>query len=281
MEDVGDVDYYFSFIDEETMLVDAHYPIDARKFENSDFDEIFTKEAVTRLIYSNEFNVMIHNFYLVFQIADPAGFEITNFKIFIDGYDTEFVFRERLLNPFSVENLVNRENQFARLINRIDIISVIDWLKGLKDFWTEIALSKTGTSINYLRYFYEDNGPLNCLWLCMALEALLVTNQNFSKNQIYGKLRYFIDEEEIDSKTLQKLVENFYSFRSKIVHGKLNLYRPTMIYDASKEVNTLEDSMISNESFGYLALRVCLHTMIGNNIHDLDFEERIVYSLKL
>lgn len=280
MEEVGDVDYYFSFIDEETMLVDAHYPIDAKRFENFNFDEIFTKGAVTRVIYRDEFNVMIHNFYLVCQIADPAGFEITNVKIFIDGYDNKFVFRERLLNPFSVENLVNGENQFARLIKRIDVISVINWLKGLKDFWKEIALSKTGTSINYLRYFYEDNGPLNCLWSCMALEALLVTNQNFSKNQIYGKLRYFIDEEEIDSKTLQKLVENFYSFRSKIVHGKLNLYRPTTIYNASKEVNVLEDSIISNESFGYLALRICLHKMIGNNTHDLDFEERIVYTLK-
>jgi hypothetical protein len=280
MDEVGHVDYHFSFLDGETLILDAHYPVDAKRFENSDFDEVFTKEACTRVIYRDEFNVMIHNFYLAFQMADPAGFEITNVTILIDGYDKKFVFTKRLLNPFSVENLVDEESRFAGLINRIDINRVINWLKGLKDFWDEIAPSKIGISINYLRYFYEESGPLNCIWLCMALEALLVTNQNFSKNQIYGKLRYFISEEDIDSKTLQKLVDNFYSFRSKIVHGKLNLYRPTLIHNATKDVDLLEDLIMSNESFGYLALMVCLHYMIKNNTHNLDFEEEIIYKLK-
>ncbi|WP_213516970.1 HEPN domain-containing protein [Paenibacillus montaniterrae] len=280
MNEVGDIDYYFSFIDEKTMQIDAHYPIDAKRFENSVFDEVFTKEACTRVIYRDEFNVMIHNFYLACQISDPAGFEITNIKILVDGYDKKFVFTKSLLNPFSVGNLVDEKNPFSRLIDRIHVNSVIDWLKGQKDFWKEVAQSKTGISINYFRYFHEENGPMNCLWLCMALEALLVTNQNFSRNQIYGKLRYFIDEEEIDSKTLQKLVDNFYSFRSKIVHGKLNLYRPTMIHNATKEVDILEDSITSNESFGYLAVRICLYNMIKNNIHNLDFEEEIIYKLK-
>lgn len=280
MDEVGDIDYQFLFLDSETLVINAHYPINSKRFENCEFDENFTKEVCTRILYRDEFNVMIHNFYLIFQIADPAGFEITNVTILIDGYDKKFVFSNSLLTPFSVENIKNETNQYAKLFKTIEVTNVINWFKGLKEFWDEISVSRTGVSINYLKYFYEASGPLNSLWLCMALEALLVTNQNFSKNQIYGKLRYFISEEEVDSRTLKKLVENFYSFRSKIVHGKINLYRPTLIHNASKEVDLLDDSMFSNESFGYFALRLCLQYMIKNNIYSLDFEEEITYKLK-
>ncbi|MET3210669.1 UNVERIFIED_CONTAM: hypothetical protein ABIC26_003630 [Paenibacillus sp. PvR008] len=277
MNDVGEIEYFFKFTDQDILTVKAMFPVDCPRFEDEQFDEVFTKSAVTRLIFRSEFDVMIHNFFLAFQIADPAGFDIVHKTIYVDEKES-YAMGIHLHTPFAVEELYENE-VFENLLEPLNVEIVLDWLIKQKDFWGEIANSKTGTALNYLRYYFENKSPLGTLWLCMALESLLVENQNFSKNQIYGKM-FFLTEGKIDKDMLKGFVDRFYSFRSKIVHGKLNLYRPTLIHDADDEVNKLDDSINSNETFGVFSLFICLHFMINNGMHALNFEEQIVYKLK-
>ena len=132
--------------------------------------------------------------------------------------------------------------------------------------------------IYYLRYFHYDKSPLAYMWLAMALEAMLVTSDKFQKSQISGKLKVLFKEfyNEID---MNKFVEEFYQLRSKIVHGKQRLFRPTILHDALKTVEKLDGIFSKNGIFAYKAIIFCIQYMVNTDKDELKFKEEIRYYL--
>ncbi|MFJ8531675.1 hypothetical protein [Bacillus sp. NPDC094106] len=264
------------FVKDNFIIIKCNIPLNQSNLEEKDFDEIFTREIVETKLYEQEFRVRLHDIFISLQIAKPNCIDFTNISLYSNEREIPTLYYNSLFSPYALEDT---EEQFDNIYETLDFIVVWEWLKKQQEFWLEVPSTKIGRFLNYVRYIYYDSGVLSSLWLSMALESLLVENQSFSKSQMTGKL-YELLKEHFSREEIKKYVNRFYELRSKIAHGNLNLYRPTLIYDAIKEVANLDDKLILNNSFGISAVIFCLQYMIIHNLQTLEFEEDISYILK-
>lgn len=234
-----------------------------------------TRLYFEKLLYVEEFEVRLHDIFLALQIAAPAEVNFVKMDIFQDGELVKNKFHDQLVTP---EFALCGVEDYDSMINTVEFIKVWQWLRLVKDFWMETPNSKTGVLLNYFRYFYYDKPPLAILWLVMALEAILVTNQSFSKNQIVGKLSVLLNN-KLTQEKIKDLVEELYNLRSKIVHGKQRLFRPTMLNDGLSNVVELYCKIANNGAFAYAAVINCIHYMVLHNVQNLNFTEKLVYEL--
>jgi Apea-like HEPN len=263
-------------VKDESIIIKCNVPSNKSKLDETKFDEIFTREVVERKLYEQEFRVRLHDIFISLQIANPKCVEFKQISLFSNKRRIPTLYYNSLNTPPMLELL---EEPFNSLYKTLDFIVVWEWLKKQQEFWVEVPSTNFGRFLNYVRYIYYDSGILSPLWLSMALESLLVKNQSFAKFQMAGKL-YELLKDYFSREEIKKYVNRLYELRSKIAHGNLNLYRPTLIHDAMKEVEHLDNNLISNNSFGIFSVIFCLQFMITNNLNKLEFEEDISYTVK-
>ncbi|ERI05688.1 HEPN domain-containing protein [Aneurinibacillus aneurinilyticus] len=275
----------FEYIDDQECSIkctnEGHIKIDVeillgKSCLEGDFTPPFTRENVEYLIFREEFYARIYDINFAMQIANPGKVAFNEVLILQDGKPCEYLKVNPMTPPYVVEYTFDEEiNPKVDWIETFDWLVVWDWLREIPDFWREVAQSNIGRVFNYLRYFYNESSPLGIVWLSMSLESLLVTNQSFSKNQLAGKLTLLLHD-IFDKKYIVSNVEDFYKLRSKIVHGKQNLSRPSQIHYTS-ETESIDDKFLKIGSFGYLSLLYCLQFMINEGINELNIIEEIIY----
>lgn len=276
MELIEKQDFKF-LVKENSLLIKCDIPINKSKLKGNDFDEIFNQEKVETFIFEQEFKVRIHDIFIALQIANPGCVEFKNISLYTNKRVRPTVYYDSLHTPNMVESL---EGPFDTLLRILDFTLVWEWFNKQKEFWVEVPSTNLGRYLSFVRYIYYDSGMLSPLWLSMALEALLVENQSFAKSQMTGKL-YELLKKHFSIEEIREYVSKFYKLRSKIAHGNLNLYRPTLIHDATKEVAELDNNLILNSSFGMFSVIYCLQYMVMKNLKELKFEENISYTVKL
>ncbi len=276
MEIIENQEFVF-VVKEKSIIIKCDIPLNQSNLDDKEFDETFTREAVESLFYRNEFKVRIHDIFICLQIAKPNCVNFNEISLYINKRKVPTLFYNNLHTPFDLEMY---EEPFRRMYETLDFIVVWEWLKKQQEFWMEVPQTNFGRFLNYVRYIYYDSGVLAPLWLSMALESLLVENQSFAKSQMAGKL-YELFKGNFSIEEIKVYVNKFYKLRSKIAHGNLRLYRPTLIHDALKEVEDIDNELISNNSFGIFSVIYCLQFMIMNNLNRLEFKEEIIYTIKV
>ncbi|WP_406543155.1 hypothetical protein [Clostridium ljungdahlii] len=190
-------------------------------------------------ILLQEFEVRINDLFLALQISQPARIDFLKIMLFLDDIESKPLYYEKLLSPSLAYISLDYGNFNRDIIDMIDFFKVWKWLLEQNDFWNEVPESTIGIFLNYFRYFHYDSSPLSLMWIAMALESILVSNDRFSQSQIKGKLKLLLKECYDESK-INKFVDGFYQLRSKIAHGKQKLFRPTLIHDALDSVEKLD-----------------------------------------
>lgn len=262
----------------EYINIEAEIDLEENIITKEDLQFFETREVMEQTykrILCDEFEIRINDIFLALQISQSGRFDFLKIRLFIDDVEKEALYYNKILTPAITENSRIYGN---KTIKTIEFSKVWKWLTEQNDFWNEVPDDKIGIFLNYFRYFNYDKSPLAIVWISMALESILVTNEKFSKSQLNGKLKIILDgyytEEEID-----KNVSCFYKFRSKIVHGKQRLFRPTIVHDALDSVVKIDEELFKSGEFGYIAVILCLHLMIDKNSNDLKFTEKIIYTL--
>lgn len=264
-------------VKDKSIIVECNIPLNKSKLDDKEFDETFTREVVEPLLYRDEFRVRIHDIFICLQIAKPNCVNFKEISLYSNKREIPMSFYNSLHAPFVLEIY---EEPFYRMYKTLDFTVVWEWLKKRQEFWVEVPRTNFGRFLNYVRYIYYDFGVLSPLWLSMALESLLVENQSFAKSQMTGKL-YELLKSNFSREEIKAYVSKFYKLRSKIAHGNLNLYRPTLIHNATKEVEDIDNELISNNSFGIFSVIYCLQFMIENNLEHFEFKEDIIYTIKI
>lgn len=250
-------------------------------YNENDLDFFGYSETIInthKRIRLHEFEVRINDLFIALQISQPGRIDFLSITLFLDDIMHKPIYYKKVLSPSLTYLSLDYGNFNKMIIDNIEFRRVWKWLINQKDFWNETPDSKTGIFLNYFRYYHYDSSPLAYMWLAMALESILVTNEKFSKVQISGKLKvlfkHYYKTSEID-----KFVGEFYKLRSKIAHGKQRLFRPTLLHDALDSVNEIEKTFYKNGVFAYSSIIYCIQLMIKTNRNNLEFQEEIIYTL--
>ncbi|WP_252254340.1 HEPN domain-containing protein [Clostridium sp. ZBS12] len=258
--------------------IEAEIDLEENRITKEDLQFFKTREVMEQTykrILCDEFEIRINDIFLALQISQPGRFDFLKIRLFVDNIEKETSYYNKILTSAITENIRIYSN---KTIKTVEFNKVWKWLTEQKDFWNEVPDDKVGIFLNYFRYFNYDKSPLAIIWISMALESILVTNEKFSKSQLNGKLKIILDRYYTDDE-VDKNVNYFYKFRSKIVHGKQRLFRPTILHDALDSVAKIDEELSKSGEFGYIAMILCLHLMIEKNSNDLKFNEKIIYTL--
>lgn len=138
--------------------------------------------------------------------------------------------------------------------------------------------SKIGKAFNYISYVFTHDLVLNIIWIVMALESLLVENQAYSKISYMVKWLLYISI-MIYNLSSKKQFDEFYKFRSRIVHGKQSFCRSNC-YFSWDDVDLIDNKIMKFGRMVYEMLLLCMRYFIENNKYELCFDEIIEYRLK-
>ncbi|HBJ1650197.1 TPA: hypothetical protein LA460_002386 [Clostridium botulinum] len=259
-----------------SIIIEAEVFYEEPKCGDEDLKFFKTKENMLNfykklLLY--EFEVRINDLFIALQIAQPARIDFLKIRLFQDEIESKPLYYEKLITPALASITIESNNR----VHTVDFLEVWNWLIKQNDFWCEVPEDKIGIFLNYFRYFHYDSSPLAFMWISMALESILVTN-NFQKSQLKGKLKVILKEQYSEAE-IDRFVNSFYDLRSKIAHGKQRLFRPTLLHDALSTVGKVDKVFWENGEFGYVALISCIHMMIRTNRSNLEFKESIIYTL--
>lgn len=273
----------FTFsVDSSTLIIETVIPDYIVEVDMSDLSEEqlreFSTEQFEKDLIKAEFEIRINDIFLALQIAQPARYNFGNIKIYQDDKTINISYNDKLCANYIAECTIFLRKYEKDIIKGISFNDVWDWLLEIKDFWDEVPNSKIGIYLNYYKYFCSDTGPLSINCLEMSIECLLAPKTDFIKNQIKGRLKVLL-KDFYDENYINKAVDNFYKLRSKINHGKQKLNRPTILADAMPEVINIDNVFVENGSFLYSVVMYCLQYMIITNRYNLNFDEKLVYTL--
>ncbi|NNU76554.1 HEPN domain-containing protein [Clostridium estertheticum] len=269
---------------ENVLILKQIFSLSNNTIEDFNFNDIFNRESVNYAIMPQEFEVRLFDLFLAIQISRPGEMDFKNVKIHKntindENYKNVGPYYKGLNNPSftTLEFLDDKDKQ--KYYHQFDFEQVWCWLNNFDEFQTEVPKTKLGKALNYIRYMFIQDSIMNIIWIIMALESLLVENQTFNRNQLYGKintLHKYFDIEPFSKKEIKDL----YEFRSKIVHGNQMIYRPTLQYNALNDVEVIDNKI---EKYGRMAhemFLLCIRYLIENNKYELSFDEIIEYKLK-
>lgn len=257
------------FLNQKISLVDSNI---------EDIEGFADKVSIGYAIIPQEFVIRIFDLFMAIQLSNPGMIDFYSIKAKKEGDGSSIGLLNKLNNPvYTSLEYLTRQDQMA-FYHTIEIDNVWKWLKGFDDFWVEVPKTQLGKALNYFRYIFYEDSPLNIVWLFMAVECLLVENSNFAKSQIKGKSLALLNHYGLEPFS-RKDVDDFYKFRCNIVHGKQKFYRPTVQNDALDEVTLIDENIFRYGRMAHQILLVCFRYLIENNKYNLDFEERIEYSL--
>lgn len=277
-------DYYdtpFKFnisMDENTLFFNQTISLTNSNIEN--IEGVLDKVSIGYIFIPQEFAMRIFDLFMAIQLSNPGAIDFHSVKVRKEGSDQSVYSSNKLNNPVytSLEYLENNDQR--SFYHTIEIDRVWEWLKKFSDFWVEVPKTKLGRTLNYLRYIFYEDSPLNIVWLFMATECLLVEGDKFQKNQIMGKSLALCNHYGL-TPFPKKEVNAFYGFRSNIVHGGQRFYRPTLQNDATDEVTSIDEKNFRYGRMAHQILLVSLRYLIENNKYDLNFEEIVEYRLKM
>ena len=165
----------------------------------------------------------------------------------------------------------NLEIQWPTL-HRINILDFYLWIKKIDGFDYGVAKSKLGIAYAAFSNLMRDGGSRGPLiWSLMALEALYCKGSVGLRQQLTEKTEVFLGKRNAYKKNFGAM----YDYRSRFLHGDINLVFNHHIYDASPENEKFEDEFYEAEAMALSTLIATLQKMYLDNVYDLKFSYKL------
>jgi len=217
---------------------------------------------------SYEFQDQVFQFIVLSQIAKPGtiksrrGDVCLNERVLRSFYSTISIHRESLDDVKSLKwpNYMN-----------LKIIDVWNWFNE-NDFSSQrFSKSKTEIALNaFSKLFGSDlsNISIDLIWSLIGIEALYCSGKEGLSEQIFKKTQVFLGE-ILDFK---KRLKQMYDFRSRLIHGDLNI-PPNHYYDDGDEENVkFEEDLYGSTILAVAVLTATLQKMVHEKRNCLNFK---------
>lgn len=182
--------------------------------------------------------------------------------------------------PFYAEHLFSAVDA-ARTLKwpRFSTITVVDtwrWLRSSGAVVDGIGVGQLGRAIAAFSHLTTENlhrsSSVDLVWILLGLEALYSKSNVGLKEQLLGKTEAILGPRIENKKSFGAV----YDFRSRFLHGDVDLPMRFTIFNAVKKFEDFRAELSRNEDVALAALIATLQWMASTGVNALDFE----YSLK-
>ncbi len=236
-----------------------------------------TEEDIFSLLVTSASSSMINrlkDIALSANLARPCGLYYDAPLVFLDN---EFVDRSSsgLASSFSEALRAAEEYQWPP-IKSLTISQCWDWLQGIPGFEERRSQSRLGRAVAALTYLlkdrFSDDNELALVWAMLGLEALYGRSNSGLKSQILEKSASFLGPRTGH----KKIFSWMYDYRSRFLHGDLDIIYSHNDFDATKEYEMFTEELGRCESVATAILISTLQKMCLEGRYTLDFGYKLL-----
>lgn len=236
-------------------------------------DEKYRDELIAH--YKNDLPITsifleIHNFFLVANIAFPGALSTQKGISFIANKKYEEI------EGFYAEDLYGALVTAERLkwpkLLRVSILDTWNWLNSSNIIESGLGKNSLGRALaafsQLTKGSFAENSTLNIIWALLALEAIYTKGNIGLKEQLASKTEVLLGKKEENKKAFGKM----YDFRSRLVHGDIDIPLRYSLYDGTLEFENFHMDLYESSHIAIATLIATFQKLIKNNWKGLEFK---------
>lgn len=248
-----------------------------------DVDSIIAKQveladiAASELAFevaSSDMDNLIHDFALAASISHPGCFDTAG--IITKSHDYEYSSNVGVITNTLTHVLArSRANEWPPIIT-LSIEDTWIWLQQLSGAEVGCGTGRVGRAVAALSYLAvrKDyaSSPVDLMWALIGLESLFGKGTAGLKSQIIEKTKVLIGRPT----EYKKRFDSIYDYRSRFVHGDLDLPFSYCLYDrSSHKTDRFFSESTDCEEFASMILVSCIQQLVVRKLHSLEFEYHV------
>jgi hypothetical protein len=233
-----------------------------------------TKETSVEFYVSmvaSEFKIQLTNFLLFLQIAKPGAIRTKEGELLVND---EYYESYEAISSVHQETLNEIENIGWPKLKKLRYQDVINWYKQFNLSFEKMASTKVEIALNAFSYLFQDKTDitLDLFWSLIGIEALYCTGKEGKAEQILEKTQVVLGP----ISDFKKKVKAMYNFRSRLIHGDLNI--PSAISESFslKEFEDYNEEFFNATIFAVAILTATLQELVVLRKNDLLFKTVLI-----
>lgn len=245
-------------------------PNDANNIEISDSHDQPTsledRLALFKKHIAEEFKYQVFHLLVLSNIANPGAIKTREGLILLN--------REKYDSFPSIYSIHRESLDIIKALKwptykTLPILQIWDWFKTNNFSFHNHSKTKVSRALNAFTYLFNDdpgNLVFDLFWSLIGIEALYCTSKEGISEQIYEKVQLVLGPVN-DSK---KKIKNMYNFRSRLIHGDLDIPPNNFDYDDPDD-EKFQKKLFDAAILAVAILTTTLQEMALQNRSDLNF----------
>lgn len=158
----------------------------------------------------------------------------------------------------------------------IDLQKTIHWLSSFQESTDGLSKNKVGRALNAYSYLFNDVGGSDdasgLFWSMVGLEAIYAVGNANIVNQVNSKSQIFLGER----KEFKKSFNEMYDYRSRFVHGDLDIVNKSVLFDLTDEVSKHWEDLGNSENLATAILVATFQKLIITDRSSVEFQYKVV-----
>lgn len=252
--------------------VDGHVCVESiRRSASAEAD--FTAEEIVRLSQRHAITCLqleVNALLLLSNILRPGSISADVGYAFIENE------RSGKTMPFFAEHLFSAVNASQQLgwptLYKPGFLHGWNWLRGSGALADGIGVGRLGRALAAVSHLtapdLKKTSSIDLVWILLGLEALYSKGNVGLKEQLLGKTEALLGPRTENKKAFGIV----YDFRSRVLHGDVDLPLRFTEFDAVQKFEDFHDELSRNEKLALAVLLATLQWMVIHNTIELKFE---------
>ncbi len=202
------------------------------------------------------------------QIATPGTIAL---EAPLGFFDDEYVESYKPVSWVLQEAVEFAEKYNWPTLLQLSVDEVVQWLEALPGFLDGQGNGPVGRAVAALSYIVAkeaaDHSPIDLAWAMLGLEALYGRGIDSLSRQLAEKTELFLGPRLEHKKSVSML----YDYRSKFLHGSVDLTVAFRQFESAFEDNTFEPEAYEHWGFASAVLVASLQQLVRRGWHSLEF----------
>ncbi|XGW00061.1 MAG: hypothetical protein ACAF41_14140 [Leptolyngbya sp. BL-A-14] len=225
---------------------------------SSDVDEFRDMGYVINVLYQ---------IFLTMNLAIPGSCDFYSVEVHSNSLEaSNFSKKKRLwLAGSTFEGAIESQKRLGwQILQDLPILKVLQWIQRIGVAESNFARSTTERAIYGMLHVCNqpDLSPSEVVWLAQALEALFDTPKAGISKILRDRIFLVLGEPTENLKKIKKAINTFYDYRSRYVHGEIEIPNPMSIRLSDSSLDKFQEELMEHIDFAMLLIVSALQRLI-------------------